>query len=143
MKRNIKYIVFLAGLVLFNLACVEVDNYEAPNASFGGIVIDKTTGQGISAEQPNGFRIRWRELTWGDNVQPDYFHGMPDGKFNWNLVFGYKDSKYEITPVEGAFVTPEPQIVTINKIFSKNYIKCVIIFLKYHIFNNITRIRIV
>jgi hypothetical protein len=129
MKRNIQYIILLAGLILLNTAC-ETDNYEAPNASFGGIVIDKTTGRGISTEQPNGFRIRWTELTWGENVQPDYFWAMPDGKFNWTHAFGYdaiwyelkngssvahNGARYEIAPVNGAFVTPEPQEISLRK----------------------------
>ena len=114
MKRNIQYIILLAGLILLNTAC-EMDNYDAPDASFGGIVIDKTTGQGISTEQPRGFRIRWTELSWGDNVKPDYFWAMPDGKFNWTHTFGYENSQYEIVPVEGAFVSPEPQVVSIRK----------------------------
>jgi hypothetical protein len=114
MKRYIQYIIFLAGLVLLSTAC-EMDNYEAPNASFGGVIIDKTTGQGISTEQPNGCRIRWTELSWGDNLQPDYFWVMPDGKFNWKHAFGYKNSQYEIVPMNGAFVRPEPQVVSIGK----------------------------
>jgi hypothetical protein len=112
--KKIFNIGFLAGLIFISTAC-EMDNYEGPNASFGGIVIDKTTGKGISTEQPKGFRIRWKELTWGDNVQPDYFYGMPDGKFNWNYAFGYANAEYEITPVEGAFVMPEPQIISLRK----------------------------
>jgi len=115
MKRNINYIILWIALIILNTACYETDNYDAPNASFGGIVIDKTTGRGISTEQPRGFRIRWTELSWGSNVQPDYFWAMPDGKFNWDHTFGYSGSQYEIVPVEGAFVSPEPQVVSINK----------------------------
>jgi hypothetical protein len=114
MKRNIRYIILLAGLILLNTTC-ETDNYDAPNASFGGVVIDKTTGEGISTEQPNGFRIRWTELSWGDNVRPDYFWAMPDGTFNWKYAFGYGDSQYEILPQNGAFVLPEPQVITLRK----------------------------
>lgn len=113
MKKIIQNILLFALILFVNTAC-ETDNYDAPDASFSGIVIDKTTGKGISTEQPKGFRIRWTERSWGDNVQPDYFWGMTDGKFNWNRVFGYGNSQYEIVPVEGAFVTPEPQIVSIG-----------------------------
>jgi len=115
MKQNIQYIIFFAGLILLSTACVKMDNYPAPNASFGGIVIDKTTGKGISTEQPLGFRIRWTELSWGSNVKPDYFYAMPDGKFNWDRVFGYANSQYEIVPVEGAFESPNPQTISIQK----------------------------
>ncbi|MDL2282580.1 DUF3823 domain-containing protein, partial [Parabacteroides sp. OttesenSCG-928-G06] len=114
MKKFIQYSLLLAAMMFFVTAC-DVDNYDEPNASITGIVIDKTTGEGLNTEQPNGFRIKWIERSWGDNVQPDYFYGMEDGKFNWDWVFGYSDSQYEIQPVEGAFVTPEAQVVTIKK----------------------------
>ena len=114
MKKVIQYMLLCFVLILSNIGC-KVDNYDEPNASFGGIVIDKTTGKGISTEQPRGFRIRWTEKSWGDNVQPDYFWAMPDGKFNWNWVFGYNGSEYEILPVDGAFVSPEPQTISIKK----------------------------
>lgn len=114
MKNLIRYMFFFSALALTHMAC-EVDNYDEPDASFGGVVIDKTTGEGISTEQPRGFRIRWTEKTWGDNVQPDYFWAMPDGKFNWDWAFGYDNSEYEILPVEGAFVTPEPQVINLKK----------------------------
>ncbi|MDL2222286.1 DUF3823 domain-containing protein [Parabacteroides sp. OttesenSCG-928-N08] len=114
MKKFSQYSLLFIAMALFMTAC-EVDNYDEPDAAITGIVIDKTTGEGFNSEQPNGFRIKWTEKSWGDNVQPDYFWGMPDGKFNWDWVFGYADSQYEIQPVEGAFVTPEPQVVTIKK----------------------------
>lgn len=114
MKKFIHYSLLLMAMAFFTTAC-DVDNYDEPDASITGIVIDKTTGEGFNSEQPNGFRIKWTERSWGDNVQPDYFWGMEDGKFNWDWVFGYSDSQYEIQPVEGAFVTPEAQVVTIKK----------------------------
>jgi hypothetical protein len=115
MKKIIQYMLVAAVLIVVNTACDDdYDNYDKPDASISGIVIDITTGKGISTEQPNGFRIRWTEQSWGDNVQPDYFWGMPDGRFNFTHVFGYNDSKYEIVPQEGAFIEPEPQVVNIK-----------------------------
>lgn len=103
------YIFF--GLVWITLApaCQKGDNYDGPNASFFGALTDAETGEPFQSEQPNGFRLKWTELSHGNNVQPDFFWGMPDGKFNWNFAFGYAGANYEIVPIEGAFAEPAPQ----------------------------------
>ena len=82
-------------------ACQKGDNYPGPNATINGALVDSLTGEPFQSEQPNGFRMKWTELSYtGGSVQPDYFWGMPDGKFNWNYAFGYESSRYEIVPIE-------------------------------------------
>lgn len=109
-----KQLLYYSRITFFSLlltatACQKGDNYPAPNANIQGALLDAITGEPFQSEQPNGFRMKWTELSYGGNVQPDYFWGMQDGRFNWDHAFGYAGSKYEIVPVEGAFVAPEPQ----------------------------------
>ena len=116
MKRISFYSIYTVLLCVLFTSC-DVDNYDGPNAKFRGVVIDKTTGKGIQTEQPNGFKIKWTELSWEyqDNIQPEYFWGKTDGSFNWEYAFGYAGSLYEVQPVQGAFVTPEPQQFSLEK----------------------------
>ena len=116
MKRISFYSIYTVLLCVLFTSC-DVDNYDGPNAQFRGVVIDKTTGKGIQTEQPNGFKIKWTELSWEyqDNIQPEYFWGKTDGSFNWEYAFGYAGSLYEVQPVQGAFVTPEPQQFSLEK----------------------------
>ena len=72
MKRISFYSIYTVLLCVLFTSC-DVDNYDGPNAKFRGVVIDKTTGKGIQTEQPNGFKIKWTELSWEyqDNIQPE------------------------------------------------------------------------
>jgi hypothetical protein len=59
MKKNrIISMACLFTAILF-FSC-EIDNYDAPDGTLTGRVIDGVTGNPISTEQPNGFRIRVR-----------------------------------------------------------------------------------
>jgi hypothetical protein len=89
----------------------EVDNYDAPDGTLTGSVIDAVTGKPIITEQPNGFRIRYKEISWGETATDQYLWGKPDGTFNHTKLFA---GTYEITAVEGAFITPAPQQVEIK-----------------------------
>ena len=103
------FIIVVAVPLLF--ACGKDDNYLEPSATLSGEVIDQTTGQPIITDQPNGFRIRYREISEEyPNAQNYYFWGKADGTFNNSKMF---EGSYEVCPVEGAFVTPASQTVTI------------------------------
>ena len=112
MKKS-KYILsifFIAISVIF-VSCLEIDNYEAPDGTLSGSVIDKITNNPIVTEQPQGFRIKYNEISWSDAPISQYFWGKADGTFNNTRLFA---GKYEVTPVEGAFITPDPQTVDIT-----------------------------
>lgn len=94
-------------------SCTKVDNYEAPNETLKGSVIDNITGKPILTEQPNGFRIKVVEKSWSENAQPEYFWGKPDGTFTNTKLFA---GTYEITPVDGAFFDAVPQTINIKGI---------------------------
>ncbi len=93
------------------VSCSKVDNFEAPDGRLSGSVIDIVTGKPIITEQPQGFRIKYDEISWSDTPISQYFWGKADGTFNNARLFA---GKYRITPVEGAFVAPDPQTVDIT-----------------------------
>jgi hypothetical protein len=105
--------LFIIVSFLFS-SCSFEDNYEGPNANFHGALIDVNSNNPISSEQPNGFQIQYRELSWGPDAASQKFEGKPDGTFNFDYVFGYTDKKYdgsnfgvatyEVQPINGAFV---------------------------------------
>lgn len=107
--KNISFLLLLFS-VLFS--CTELDNYDEPDARLNGEVIDKVTGEPLSTEQPQGFRIRYREVSEKyPDAQNYYFWGKADGSFNNSKMFA---ATYEVTPVEGPFMTPTPEIVTVE-----------------------------
>jgi len=106
-----KIILIFATISVLFVSCSKIDNYDAPSATLSGQVIDKTTGQPFLTDQPNGFRVRYKEVSEKfPNAQYYYFWGKADGAFNNSKIFA---GNYEVCPVEGAFITPEPKQVSI------------------------------
>lgn len=111
-SHNISILSVLFLLTLTLNSCFE-DNYDGPNANFHGTLIDVTTNEAMPSEQPNGFQIQFRELSWGTDASSQTIYGKPDGTFNYDYLFGYTNKKYEgspynaatyeITPISGAF----------------------------------------
>ena len=108
MKKTILLLSFACALI----ACSKIDNYDAPNATLRGEVIDSYTGQPLLSEQPQGFYIRYKELS---DKYPDAiyrsFWGKADGSFNNTKLFA---TTYEVFPYDGAFYQPEAQKVTLE-----------------------------
>ena len=102
-----KYISFITALLFICSSCLN-DNYDGPNANFHGKIIDVETGEPVQSEQPNGFQIRFTEVSWGTNAQAQSFWGMQDGSFNWDYLFGYEGSKYQGSPYKVATYVVEP-----------------------------------
>jgi hypothetical protein len=90
----------------------EIDNYDAPDATLKGAVIDATTGQGLITEQPDGFLIYYKEISEQyPNAQFRTFWGKADGTYANTKMFA---GKHEVYPGSGAFVIPEHQTVTLS-----------------------------
>jgi hypothetical protein len=110
--KNYFIILYIACIAMTGMfVSCEVDNYEGPDGTLTGNVIDAVTGNPILTEQPNGFRIRYKEISWSETATDQYLWGKPDGTFNHTKLFA---GTYEITAVEGAFVTPATQQVEIK-----------------------------
>lgn len=84
-------ILSLFGALLMTTSCsvFEIDNYDEPQETIQGEVVDVATGARVLTDQGSeGIRVRLTELSWGENVQhnPD-FYCMPDGSFQNTKIF--------------------------------------------------------
>ena len=84
MKNMLLFLLF--ALILSS--CSELDNYAEPDSRLTGEVIDKYP-----------------------DAQNYYFWGKADGTFNNSKMFA---ATYEVTPVEGPFITPKSEIITVK-----------------------------
>lgn len=109
--KTINCIAIVTCLVLLT-SCfnTDVDNYDGPNASIEGQVIDNVTNEGIQTEQPNGFRVRLIESGYV-NMIPIDFWGKPDGSFRNTQLFA---NEYRVIPIEGPFVMPDTARINIS-----------------------------
>ena len=66
-----KYILSVLCLTVIGMmvSCNKFDNYDAPDGTISGKVIDNVTGNPIITEQPHGFRIKYDEISWSDLVE--------------------------------------------------------------------------
>jgi hypothetical protein len=110
-KSKILISIFCIATVAILVSCTKIDNYDAPDGTLTGSVIDNVTGKAIITQQPEGFRIKYDEISWSATPIAQYFWGKADGTFNNTKLFA---GKYNVTPVEGAFVTPDPQTIDIT-----------------------------
>jgi len=90
------------SILISSCSFFERDNYEVPDVTIEGEVVDVLTGDRVLTDQGSeGIRVRLTELSWGDNVEhnPD-FYCMPDGSFRNTKLFA---GNYHIT-VDGPFI---------------------------------------
>src|SRR5690606_37012381 len=105
MTKNRKAILMGLSLLTsltFSCSLFEQDNFDAPDVTLAGNVVDVLTGAPVLTDQGSeGIRVRLTELSWGDNVEhnPD-FYCMPDGTFQNTKLF---KGKYHMT-VDGPFI---------------------------------------
>jgi hypothetical protein len=106
MKR-LHNIILIATSVLVVNACGKIDNYEDPEETLTGRIIDKSTGQPIQIESGGGgVQIRYHDLTWAQQTgspATSYreFNVKPDGSFNNTKFF---EGEYKLYPFNGPFV---------------------------------------
>jgi hypothetical protein len=107
-----KFVFLLAYIVIAVLmASCEIDNYAEPDGRLTGRIIDAVTGQPLITEQPSGFRIWYKEISWDDDAQTQGFWGKADGTFNNTKLFA---GTYLINAIEGPFPDPLPQMARIE-----------------------------
>jgi hypothetical protein len=105
MKR-ISLAILILVVVVVTDSCSKKDNFDEPEETLTGSVIDVTTGKPIQIESGGGgVQIRYHDLTWGqqtgNTVLPRDFNVKPDGTFNNTKMF---EGDYKIYPFNGAFV---------------------------------------
>ncbi len=87
MKRLFIYI--FAAVLTASCSVFEIDNYESPQETIRGNIVDAYTGEKIQTEQNGrGIRVRLTELSFGNNVthNPD-FYARDDGSYQNTKVF--------------------------------------------------------
>lgn len=101
MKRNNLLYCLLSLLLCTMVSCAKLDNYDAPEETLKGKVIDKNTKAPVQTEiGDRGIRLKLMELSWSDNPTPYYFSCMQDGSFNNTKIF---KGTYNVVP-QGPFV---------------------------------------
>ena len=91
MKKIAIYPLLLALLTLGSCALFELDNYDAPEETLRGTVVDAATGNPVFTDQGSeGIRVRLWELSYHDqehlNHNPDFWC-KPDGTFQNTKLF--------------------------------------------------------
>ncbi len=100
--KKIFYLLCIA-LPVFFLGSCELDNYDWPEETLKGKVVDAATGEPVLTDQGSeGTRIRLRELSWKGTIAPDNldFYCMKDGTFQNTKVF---KGNYNVR-ADGAFI---------------------------------------
>ena len=110
MKNIIIFNIVTIG-ALFICSC-EIDNYQAPNLTLKGVVVDVITGEPIQTRQPDGIRVRLLQDGY-ENPTPLDFWVKPDGTFQNTRLFA---GTYEVSIIDGPFEesSVEPIIVDLN-----------------------------
>jgi hypothetical protein len=103
MKKSFYNIVICLALLSAS-ACSKLDNYDAPDQTLKGRIIDAGTGKNVpgevSGENGTGTRIELRELSWSPTATPLYLATKQDGTYINTKVFA---GHYKIS-ADGAFV---------------------------------------
>jgi hypothetical protein len=99
--KKILYTIAVCAIALGGSSCKKLDNYEEPQETLTGSVIDAGTGKTLQTENGGGgTRIKLLEISWSDNPTPFYIASMQDGTFNYTKLFAGKNK----ISAEGAFV---------------------------------------
>ncbi len=101
MKKIFYSVLFCLAAVSFS-SC-EIDNFDEPQETLKGKVVDATTGEFVLTDQGSeGTRIRLRELSWTETKVPDNFDFwcMKEGVFQNTKVF---KGHYNVR-IDGAFI---------------------------------------
>lgn len=79
--------IFLAiSCCLFALTSCEIDNYEGPDASIHGYILDEKTGEQVGTDIENGSAIIVVEQGW-TNPQDQTWSIMNTGEYRNNMIF--------------------------------------------------------
>lgn len=104
MRKIALYTLFVSGLLsLGSCSLFKLDNYEAPEETLRGRVVDMEGNPVLTDQGSEGIRVRLMDMTWqemGNEVTPKDFNCMLDGTFQNTKLF---PGKYNVT-VDGPFV---------------------------------------
>jgi len=102
MKKIINFI--LSSFIVISFTSCEmftIDNYDEPDQTLWGEVIDKGTGQRMLTDQGSeGVRVRLYELSWSETPQAFDFWCMKEGVFQNTKIF----AGYYNVQIDGPFI---------------------------------------
>ena len=110
MNMNMKSSFYILSLFAVGLFSCELDNYDAPTASFAGQFIDAQTGALVEQDLINGTVIQLAEHGY-DPVGLQYLVVKNDGTFENKLLF---ENTYTVQPVRGNFYPVDAQDLEIG-----------------------------
>ncbi len=102
MKLFFHSILYCLAIIFFN-SCNKIDNYDEPQETIKGTVVDNTTGELVLTDQGSeGTRVRLNQLSWtGTRVASNFdFYSMKEGIFQNTKVF---KGRYNVR-IDGAFI---------------------------------------
>ncbi|HBX20895.1 MAG TPA: hypothetical protein DEF88_10660 [Porphyromonadaceae bacterium] len=102
MKKRLYYIVYVA-MAIISLNSCSIDNYDWPEETLKGRVVDAATGDLVLTDQGSeGIRIRLKELSWKGTAAPENFDFwcMKEGIFQNTKIF---KGHYNVR-IDGAFI---------------------------------------
>lgn len=104
MKKILLYIASAsAALSLSSCAFFELDNFDAPEETLRGRVVDMDGNPVLTEQAANGIRVAFIDREWeemGNIATPEYFNCRPDGTFQHTKMFPGRYNVY----VDGPFV---------------------------------------
>ncbi len=102
MKR-INQTFMIGAFLAITLSSCELDNYDGPNASIYGSVVDVQGGALIEQDVDNGSKIIYKELGFTNPEEQNMVFKV-NGEYRNNLIFA---GKYDIYFNESNFVKPD------------------------------------
>ena len=111
MKKISSILFIILGIAL--ITSCELDNYDYPDASIHGALIDEETGEMVQSDIYDGARIALVEIdTAFENPQRLYLNIKTDGSYRNDLIFS---AQYAVPSIEdGNFHATDSTTVTID-----------------------------
>lgn len=92
--KKILYSLLIGTMAMMSTSCMEVDNFDEPEARYTGKLIDVTTGQPVLASQGES-KIRLWEMSYSLNPSPQDIPVKQDGTFKNTKLF---NGTYDVQP---------------------------------------------
>lgn len=94
-----KKIIFILPLLMCLASCMEIDNFEGPEAKVSGRIIDKTTGLNMMFDN-NDTKIRIWERSYSLKPEPQDLAVKADGTYKNTKLFS---GTYNMLPYNGSY----------------------------------------
>jgi hypothetical protein len=111
MKLQLSTLLLVAGILIAGVSCVKKDNYDAPEASFEGNLVDQASKNNIQTATGN-VTIRLEQLSWSATPAPQDIPVKMDGTFKNSKLF---KGHYRVSIKGGAFWAMPPVELDIDK----------------------------